>query len=80
MYSDIAKSVFNDHLVSSNDPCNIQNRVITNHVIKRLRCIFFTRIQFSYKMGDKFRQEKLFFHEKSIHDIIIISLPVLCIW
>ena len=38
MYSYIAKSVFNDHLGSSNDPFYIQNRVITNRVIKRLRC------------------------------------------
>ena len=38
MYSYIAKSVLNDHLGSSNDPCYIQNRVITNRVIKRLRC------------------------------------------
>ena len=34
----IAKSVFDDHLGSSNDQCYIQNRVITNRVIKRLRC------------------------------------------
>ena len=42
MYSYIAKSVFDDHLGSSNEPCYIQNRVITNHVIKRtlrLMCI-----------------------------------------
>ena len=38
MYSYIAKSVFNDQLGSSTDPCYIQNRVITNRVIKRLRC------------------------------------------
>ena len=40
MYSYIAKSVLNDHLGSSNDPCYIQNRVITDRVIKRLRCIY----------------------------------------
>ena len=39
MHSYIAKSVFNDHLVSSNDLCYIQNRVIMNRVIKRLRCM-----------------------------------------
>ena len=38
MYSYIAKSVFNDQLGSSTDPCYIQNRAITNRVIKRLRC------------------------------------------
>ena len=37
MYSYIAKSVFNDQLGSSTDPCYIQNRVITNRAIKRLR-------------------------------------------
>ena len=37
MYSYIAKSVFDDHLGSSNEPCYIQNRVITNCVIKRLK-------------------------------------------
>ena len=41
MYCHIAKSVLNDHLGSSNDPCYIQNRVILNHVIKRLRCTKF---------------------------------------
>ena len=39
MYSYIGHSVLNDHLGSSTDPCYIQNRVITNRVIKRLRCI-----------------------------------------
>ena len=38
MYSNIGKSVLNDHLGSSTDPCYIQNRVIMNRVIKRLRC------------------------------------------
>ena len=38
MYSYIAKSLFDDHLGSSNEPCYIQNRVITNRVIKRLMC------------------------------------------
>ena len=38
MYSYIAKSVFDEHLGSSNDPCYIQNCVIMNRVIKRLRC------------------------------------------
>ena len=40
MYSDIGKEVKNDHLGSNTDPCYIQNRVITNRVIKRLRCTF----------------------------------------
>ena len=40
MYSYIAKSLFNDHLGSINDPCYIKNRVIMNHGIKRLRCMF----------------------------------------
>ena len=40
MFSYIAKSVSNYHLGSTNDPCYIQNRVITNRVIKRLKCIF----------------------------------------
>ena len=38
MYSYIVKSVFIDHLGSSNDPCYIQNHVIMDRVIKRLRC------------------------------------------
>ena len=38
MYNYIGKSVLNDHLGSSTDPCYIQNRVIMNRVIKRLRC------------------------------------------
>ena len=38
MYSYLAKSVFNDHLGSSNDLCYIQKHVIMNPVIKRLRC------------------------------------------
>ena len=37
MYSYIANRVFNDHLGSSNDSCYIQNCVITDCVIKRLR-------------------------------------------
>ena len=44
MYRFIGKSVLNDNLGSSTDPCYIQNRVIMNRVIKRLRCI----IVFSY--------------------------------
>ena len=39
MYSYIAKSVFDDHLGSSNELCYIQNCVIMNRVIKRLMCI-----------------------------------------
>ena len=38
MYSYIAKTVFDDHLGSNIDLCYIQNRVIINRVIKRLRC------------------------------------------
>ena len=38
MYSYIAKSVFDEHLGSSNEPCYIRNRVTTNRVIKRLMC------------------------------------------
>ena len=34
----IGKGVLNSHLGSNPDPCCIQNRVITNRVIKRLRC------------------------------------------
>ena len=37
MYSKIGKSVLNDHLGSNIDPCYIQNRVIMNRVIKRLK-------------------------------------------
>ena len=40
MYSYIGKSVLNGHLGSSTDPCYIQNRVITNRVIKRLSVLF----------------------------------------
>ena len=40
MYSFIGKKVFKDHLGSSTDPCCIQTRVITNGVIKRLRCSY----------------------------------------
>ena len=35
----IGKGVLNSSLGSNPDPCCIQNRVITNRVIKRLRCI-----------------------------------------
>ena len=42
-YMYIGKSVLNDHLGSSTDPCYIQSRVITNRVIKRLRCIYILR-------------------------------------
>ena len=34
----IGKGVLNNHLGSNPDPCYIQNHVITNCVIKRLRC------------------------------------------
>ena len=37
MYKYIAKL---DHLGSMNGPCYIQNRAVTNRVIKRSRCIF----------------------------------------
>ena len=40
MYRFVGKSVLNDNLGSSSDPCYIQNRVIMNCVIKRLRCIW----------------------------------------
>ena len=40
MYSYIAKSVFIDHLGSSNDQCYIQNRVR-----KRLMCIYVAKIK-----------------------------------
>ena len=39
MYSYIGKSFSNDCLGSSTDPCCIQNRVIMNRIIKKLRCI-----------------------------------------
>ena len=39
MYSYIGKKVKNDHLGFNTDLCYIQNRVITNQLIKRLRCI-----------------------------------------
>ena len=48
MFSYIAKSVSNDHLGSTNDPCYIQNRVITNRVIKRLRCVVSTVHKISF--------------------------------
>ena len=38
MYNNIGKSVLNDPLGSSTDPCYIPNRVIMNNIIKRLRC------------------------------------------
>ena len=37
----IAKSVFNDHLGSSNDLCYIQKSVIMSSVIKRLKGILY---------------------------------------
>ena len=37
----IGKGVLNSNLGPNPDPCCIQNRVITNHVIKRLRCLNF---------------------------------------
>ena len=39
MYSKIVISVINGHLGSNTDLRYIQNRVIMNRVIKRLRCI-----------------------------------------
>ena len=39
----IGKAVFDSHLGSSPDPCYIQNRVISDRVIKRFRCIFNVR-------------------------------------
>ena len=54
MYSYIAKSVLNDHLGSSNDPCCIQNRVIMNRVIKRLRC----KIHVNFIYFDRFAKIK----------------------
>ena len=39
----IGKGVLNSNLGSNPDPCCIQNRVITNRVIKRLRCTFFLK-------------------------------------
>ena len=41
MYSFIGKKVLKDHLGSSTDPFCIQNHVIMNRVIKRLRCTTF---------------------------------------
>ena len=42
MYSHIAKSVFNDHLGSNNEPCYNQNGVVSNRVIKLLRTYRFS--------------------------------------
>ena len=39
MSSYIGNSVLNDHMGSNPIPCYIQNSVILNHVIKRMRCI-----------------------------------------
>ena len=39
MFSYIAKSVFHDHAMSSNEACYMQHCVIMNRVIKRLMCI-----------------------------------------
>ena len=36
----VEKGILNSHLGFISDPCYIQNRVITNRVIKRFRCIF----------------------------------------
>ena len=60
MYRYIGISFLNDHLGSSTDPCFIQNfvimnRVITNHVIKRLRCTM----------------KRQFFREKKMHCSLI---------
>ena len=53
MYSFIGKKVYIiiDHLGSSTDPCCIQNSVIMNRVIKRLRCI--TILKNLYLKGPK---------------------------
>ena len=51
MYSYIGKSVSNDHLGSSTDPCGIQNHVITDSFIKRLRCIFICTLQAIQVLG-----------------------------
>ena len=42
----IGKGVLNSHLGSNPDPCYIQNRVITNRAIKRLRCTFISYAHF----------------------------------
>ena len=39
----IGKGVLKSHLASNLDLCCIQNRIITNYVIKRLRCITLSR-------------------------------------
>ena len=53
MYSNIGNSGLNDYLGSSSDPCYIQNRVITNRVIKRLRCTFIFDWIFFILAGNK---------------------------
>ena len=37
----IGKGVFDSHLGSSPDPCYVQNRVVSDRVIKRFRCSFY---------------------------------------
>ena len=49
----IEKGVKSSHLGSNSDPCYIQNRVITNRVIKRFRCIW---LQYSVFSGTKITQ------------------------
>ena len=59
MHSHIAKSVLNDNVGSSN-ACYIQNCVITNRVMKRLRCIsIFQYLGFIYN------------EQKTVHDIFV---------
>ena len=47
----MGKGDWNSHLGSNPDPCYIQNRVITNHVIKRFRCILYI---FHQELSEKF--------------------------
>ena len=41
----IGKGILNSHLGSNSDPYYIQNRVITNRVIKRFRCMCKIKLQ-----------------------------------
>ena len=52
----IGKEVLNSHLGSKPDQCYIQNCVIMNHVMKRLRCSLFTVLVIFKENYDNIKQ------------------------
>ena len=58
MYSYIGKSALNDHMGSSTDMFFIQNHVIMNHVIKRLKCMMVVHSKITEGMAYNASSEK----------------------